>query len=114
MCGIIFTATFVPMTFVCIWMYKEMKTDTVLRVACVIMLVGGWIRMWADVENHSFWPVLLGQILISLAQPIVYNVMTQFCNQWFPDNERSLVTSVCGLSIPGGNLIAFALSGLIF
>jgi hypothetical protein len=44
------------------------------------MLVGGWARMWADVENHSFWPVLLGQILISLAQPIVYNVMTQFCN----------------------------------
>ena len=24
------------------------------------------------------------------------------------------MTSVCGLSIPGGNLIAFALSGLIF
>ena len=114
MCGIIFTATFVPMTFVCIWMYKELKTDTVLRWACVIMLLGGWIRMWADVENHSFWPVLLGQILISLAQPIVYNVMTQFCNQWFPDNERSLVTSLCGLSIPGGNLVAFLLAGLVF
>ena len=35
-------------------------------------------------------------------------------NKWFPDSERSLVTSICGLSIPGGNLVAFLLSGLIF
>jgi hypothetical protein len=40
--------------------------------------------------------------------------MTQFGNQWFPDNERSLVTSLCGLLIPGGNLIGFALAGIIF
>jgi hypothetical protein len=80
MCGIIFTATYVPMSFVSFWMYKEMKTDTVLRWGCAIMLVGGWIRMCANVENHSFWPVLLGQVIISLAQPIFYNVMAQFCN----------------------------------
>lgn len=80
MCGIIFTATFVPMTFASIWMYKEMKSDTVLKWGCVLMLVGGWIRMSSNAENHSFWPILLGQILISLAQPIFYNVMTQFCN----------------------------------
>ncbi len=27
-----------------------------------------------------FWPVLVGQIIISLAQPIVYNVITKFVN----------------------------------
>jgi hypothetical protein len=40
--------------------------------------------------------------------------MTQIANKWFPDSERSFVTSICGLSIPGGNLVAFLLSGLIF
>jgi len=40
--------------------------------------------------------------------------MTQFCNVWFPDNERSLVIALCGLSIPGGNLVAFILSGVVF
>jgi hypothetical protein len=40
--------------------------------------------------------------------------MTQIANKWFPDSERSIVTSICGLSIPGGNLMAFLLSGLIF
>lgn len=114
MCGIIFTATFVPMTFVSMWMYKNMSTALVLRISCVMQLVGAWIRLFCDVGSGTFWPVLLGQVIISLAQPIVYNVMTQFCNQWFPDNERSLVTSICGLSIPGGNLMAFILSGIIF
>lgn len=47
MCGMIFTATFVPMTFASMWMYKALKTDTVLRIACFIILVGGWMRMFA-------------------------------------------------------------------
>ena len=74
MCGIAFTATFVPMTFAAMWMYKALKTDTVLRIACVIMLIGGWMRMFA--ADGQFWPVLVGQIIVSLAQPVVYNVMT--------------------------------------
>jgi hypothetical protein len=41
-------------------------------------------------------------------------MMTQFCGDWFPDNERTLVTALCGLSIPLGNLVAFIMSGLIF
>lgn len=76
MCGIIFTATFVPMTFASMWMYKNMSTATVLRISCVMQLVGAWIRLFCDVGNGIFWPVLLGQIIISLAQPIVYNIMT--------------------------------------
>lgn len=60
MCGIIFTATFVPMTFASMWMYKAMPTHHVLIISCIMQLVGGWMRMWADVENHSFWPVLAG------------------------------------------------------
>jgi uncharacterized membrane protein YdjX (TVP38/TMEM64 family) len=58
MCGIAFTATFVPMTFVSMWMYKTLKTDTVLRIACFIMLLGGWMRMFA--ADGLFWPVLVG------------------------------------------------------
>ena len=51
---------------------------------------------------------------MSLACPLFFNMMTQFCGDWFPDNERTLVTALCGLSIPLGNLVAFIMSGLIF
>jgi hypothetical protein len=65
MCGIIFTATFIPMTFASMQMYKSMGTHTVLRIASLLMLIGGWGRMYA--LTGEFWPVLLGQVLISLA-----------------------------------------------
>lgn len=73
MCGITFTATFVPMTFVAMWMYKALRTDTVLRIACITILFGAWLRMFA--ADGLWWPVLLGQVIVSLAQPVVYNVM---------------------------------------
>jgi hypothetical protein len=112
MCAVIFTATFVPMTFVAMWMYKVMKVDTVLRIASLMLLVGSWIRMLA--KEGEFWPVFVGQVIISLAQPIIYNVMAKFAIQWFSDSERTLVIAACGLSIPGGNLMAFLMSGIIF
>lgn len=74
MCGIIFTATFIPGTFASMWMYKAMRTDTVLRIASLMTLVGGWCRMYA--VKGSFWSILVGQVIISFAQPIFYNVMT--------------------------------------
>lgn len=58
MCAVIFTATFVPMTFVAMWMYKVMKVDTVLRIANLMLLVGSWIRMLA--KEGEFWPVFVG------------------------------------------------------
>lgn len=40
--------------------------------------------------------------------------MAKFAIQWFSDSERTLVIAACGLSIPGGNLMAFLMSGIIF
>lgn len=40
--------------------------------------------------------------------------MNLICNKWFPDSERTLVTALCGLSIPAGNIFAFTMSGILF
>ena len=58
--------------------------------------------------------ILLGQTIISCAQPLVNNVINRFSSTWFTDKERTLVTAICGLSIPGGNLVAFLLCGFIY
>jgi hypothetical protein len=58
MCGIIFTATFVPLTFVSMWLYKVMDTHHVIRIACLITLFGGWIRILCPL--YGFWVVLMG------------------------------------------------------
>jgi hypothetical protein len=55
------------MTFVSMWMYRNWDSATVLRISCVMQIVGAWVRLFCDVGNGIFWPVLLGQIIISLA-----------------------------------------------
>lgn len=66
------------------------------------------------VVDDKFLPVMIGEIWLSIACPLYFNMMTQFCNAWFPDAERTAVTALCGLSIPLGNLVAFMMSGLIY
>lgn len=58
MCGIIFTATYVPFTFVSMWLYRMMDTHNVIRIACLTTLVGGWVRILCPL--YGFWVVLLG------------------------------------------------------
>lgn len=65
-------------------------------------------------EDGTFWPILMGQSIMSLGYPIFNAAISLICNKWFPDKERTLVTAICGLAIPSGNIFAFTMSGLIF
>lgn len=58
MCGIIFTATYVPFTFVSMWLYKVLDTHQVIRIACFTVLIGAWIRILCPL--YGFWVVLMG------------------------------------------------------
>jgi len=63
---------------------------------------------------EKFWPILVGQAWMSLAYPMFSAAINLICNKWFPDKERTLVTALCGLAIPSGNIFAFTMSGVIF
>jgi MFS transporter, FLVCR family, feline leukemia virus subgroup C receptor-related protein len=78
MCGISYTATFVPMTFASMWLYKRFPNHYVQKLGCFIFVAGAWSRFLC--VYYGFWPVLMGQIIISLAQPIICNVIGLFCN----------------------------------
>jgi hypothetical protein len=41
-------------------------------------------------------------------------VIALFTNLWFPDNEVRIAAAILGLSIPGGNVVAFTLAGIVF
>jgi hypothetical protein len=40
--------------------------------------------------------------------------ITLIANKWYTDRERELVIAICGISMPAGNLVAFAWTGLAF
>jgi len=89
-----------------------MKPHNVTRISILIMFTGAWFRLFC-ISTVSFWPILAGEVWMSIACPLFFNMMTQFCSDWFPDNERTGATALCGLSIPLGNLVAFIMSGVI-
>ena len=113
MSGLSFTVTYIPTTFASMYLYSKIKAHQVTRVACFIMFTGAWFRL-LSADNGKFWPIMVGQFWLSTACPLFFNMITQFCNGWFPDNERTLATAICGISIPLGNLLAFLMSGLMF
>ena len=47
MTAIIFHITYIPMTFIAIKMFKDLKASLVFRIACVNLIFGGWVRTLA-------------------------------------------------------------------
>lgn len=69
--------------------------------------------MISFVDGH-WWSILLGNSLLSSSMPLYVSYMTQFTNTWFTDKERTFVTSICGLCVPGGTLFGFIFAGIIY
>lgn len=59
MCSTIFSATYIPMTFMTMYLYSRLPSPYVIRIGCCFFLSGCWIRSLSD-SNGEFWPILLG------------------------------------------------------
>ena len=112
----VFNLTYVPMTFAAMYMFKKMPSALAIRIAAFLFLTGAWIRQLfaLNISQPIFWPILLGQTLISCSFPILACAITLIANKWFGDNERELATSLGSIAIPGGNLVAFVWTGIAF
>lgn len=113
MTSIVFSITYVPMTFLAIKMFKDLRPSTVFRIGCVNVIIGAWIRVLSEESKNFLW-ILIGYTIISLSYPIQLSAITIVCNRWLGDKERTLVTQLMGLSIPIGTIVSFVMSGVIF
>lgn len=86
--AIIFSLTYIPMSFVAIYMYQHMRPSVVFRIGCANAIFGGWLRMFS-VSTQSFAWILVGFIVISLSGPILFSAITLLCNTWLRDDERT-------------------------
>ena len=62
--------------------------------------------------NKSFWWVILGQTLCSVAQPFLYNAPALLTSKWFPEKERPLATMIGTMANVIGVLLGFILPSL--
>ncbi len=91
MSSIVFSITYIPMTFVAIKLFKEVRLSTVFRIACIIAITGAWIRVLSEKSKNFFW-ILLGYSIISLSYPILLSAIVLICNRWLADSERTILT----------------------
>ena len=112
-CVIVFTLTYIPMSFVAAWMYTNMRLSTVMRLGTSVICLGGWTRnicTWTG----TFWPVLVGTTILSLPGPIILSCVSPVCNKWFGDKERSTATAILGLPSPIGGIVGLVIGGYFF
>ncbi len=65
------------------------------------MVTGCWIRMFTF-TNNIFWPVLFGNAVLSCAYPV------------FLGGVSLIITMICGIAIPFGNILSLVMVGSDF
>ena len=101
-----FMLMYVPVNPVATWFLEKygLRKSAILGVG--IELMGFWLR---TLINRNFNWVMLGQFLISVGQPFLYNMPVKISAEWFPLEERIISTSV-GYNFSNiGNLWGFYL-----
>ena len=61
-----------------------------LAVGAIIMTLGTICRIYTE----SFWALLIGQILVAIAQPFILNGITKVAADWFEEHQRALATGL--------------------
>lgn len=75
MCDLIYSITFIPMTFISIWLFRTIPADWVLRIANLIMFAGCWMRIISFFDDQ-WWSILYGGTLLSCSMPLYVSYMT--------------------------------------
>lgn len=84
---------------------RNLKYAIVL--SSLLIFFGNWIRYAGTrAQDGIFGVVMLGQILIGLAQPFVLAAPTRYSDQWFTDSGRTSATAVASLANPFGAAVS--------
>ncbi|KAL9022344.1 MAG: hypothetical protein Q9185_000459 [Variospora sp. 1 TL-2023] len=77
-----------------------------LIISSLLILVGNWIRYAGTrASPPSFPAVMVGQILIGLAQPFVLSAPTHYSSLWFTPAGRVSATAIASLANPFGGAL---------
>lgn len=81
----------------------------------MLIAVGSWIRYaGARVDGvQGFRIVVVGQVVIGLAQPFVLSAPVRFSEMWFSERGRIGATAIASLANPLGGAVSFMLSLLL-
>ena len=78
----------------------------VIMIIGSILNIGVFIRLFSLIKPNQGYPALvIGQICISIAQPIFINVTALFAARWFPPSQRDIATAIGSMANPLGKIL---------
>lgn len=87
-----------PFTF---WALCTYGPKTSIVISSCLLLTGNWVK-YGGARSNTFSVVMLGQLLIGVAQPFVLAAPTSYSDLWFSPAGRTTATAVASLANPFG------------
>lgn len=103
-------ALFLPMNFPCVYVLEKWGLRWGVIGGIISTMIGLWLRCFI---NTSFYIALVGQIVMALGQPLLYNAPAKVTTNWFPQKERPMATMVGTQMNILGIFVGFLLPGFI-
>ena len=86
-----FMALYLPMNFPCVYVIDKWGLRIAIIGGIASTALGLWVRTFL---NYSFYMALIGNIIMALGQPLLYNAPALVTTNWFPQHERPMATMV--------------------
>ncbi|KAG2198674.1 hypothetical protein INT47_001813 [Mucor saturninus] len=83
------------------WVYEKYGIKNSIIICAVFNAIGCWIRCLAIVvpNDKKYTLIMLGQIVSSIAGPLVYNVAAKLVALWFAPKDRGIANIILSIQI---------------
>eukprot|EP01114_Cavostelium_apophysatum_P015978 TRINITY_DN4470_c0_g1_i2.p1 TRINITY_DN4470_c0_g1~~TRINITY_DN4470_c0_g1_i2.p1 ORF type:complete len:481 (+),score=61.94 TRINITY_DN4470_c0_g1_i2:51-1493(+) len=110
MLSLVFMIAYVPFVFVASYALDHRGLRFGLLIGAFLTALGTWIRC---VGKWNFYATFVGQTLCAIGQPFILNAPPKLAQNWFPDNQRTIATTISSVANPIGVGLGFLLPPLI-
>ena len=110
--AVCFLIFYIPSSLFGLWIFTRFNLRVGILLGSGFTCIGGWLRYFSCIEDHSYSIVLFGQCLAAFAQPFLTNTPSKVAGRFFPTQERDLATAILVLSNPTGIALGTTLPSL--
>ena len=100
----------VPTCLVATYLIESRGLRAGVRIGAYLTAIGGLLCCISTFPGlnqqipkyYQYWMAVIGQGITGVACPFISGVPTKVSQHWFPDSQRTMATSILGMSYPLG------------
>ena len=100
----------VPTCLIATYLIESRGLKTGVKIGAYLTGIGGLLcclSTFPKISDHipkfyQYWMAVIGQGITGVACPFISGVPTKISQHWFPDRQRTMATTLLGMSYPLG------------